>query len=386
MAEEELPQKNHRLVKTLCFLAVFFSTIGAIMLILWLHYWRYEETTDDAYVNGNSIQVNPQVSAQVISYFVDNTQFVEMGQPLVHLERTDFEVALKQKLADLGQNVRQIRQLIERTAEQKAILDQRRFEHNRLRLEYERRRELVSTGAVAQEDFTNALLDMEAAQEAVVAADFEYKALLAMSKVSAVVEHPLIVSSIQSVKQAYLDLKRTIIYAPVSGFVAQRAVQVGHWVKPTDTLLWIIPFDQVWVDANFKETQLANVRVGQPVEIISDIYGSSAPFHGTVVGIGGGTGSVFSILPPQNATGNWIKIVQRIPVKISLLANEIKEYPLSLGLSMTCTIDTHERDGARVNSLQKSQIVQQTAIYNNELEGVEPLIEAALLENGAYHS
>lgn len=384
MAEEELPQKNHRLLKTLCFLAVFFSTIGAIMLILWLHYWRYEETTDDAYVNGNNIQVNPQVSAQVISYFVDNTQFVEMGQPLVHLERTDFEVALKQKLADLGQNVRQIRQLIERTLEQKAILDQKRFEYNRLRLEYERRRELVASGAVAQEDFTNSLLDMESAQEAIVAADFEYKALLAVSKVSSVVEHPLIVSSIQSVKQAYLDLKRTIIYAPVSGFVAQRAVQVGHWVKPTDTLLWIIPFDQVWVDANFKETQLANVRVGQPVEIISDIYGSSAPFHGTVVGIGGGTGSVFSILPPQNATGNWIKIVQRIPVKISLPAHEIKEYPLSLGLSMTCTIDTHQRDGARVNSPQTSQVVQQTPIYNNELEGVDTLIEAALIENGAY--
>ncbi len=384
MTETTTSQSNNRLIKNLAILAIFFAILGLIVLIMYLLYWRYEEVTDDAYVNGNRIQIVSQIQARALSYFADNTNYVIQGQPLVQLDSKDFEIAFEQALSNLAITVRDVRQLIDRTKEQKSILEQKTLDYERLQLEYVRRKEIVKTGAVAQEEYTNALAAMDNAKAAVNAAGAELHALQAVSETVDVASHPFVQSSIQKVKQSYLDLVRCTIYAPVSGFVAQRAVQVGQWVTPQDTLLNIIPLDQIWVDANYKETQLAHVRIGQAVSLVSDIYGKKQIYQGTVVGIGAGTGAVFSILPPQNATGNWIKIVQRVPVKISLDTNELYHFPLSLGFSMTSTIDTHDRTGPRLATLVSTKEVAETPIYKNELDGIDERIHKILSENGAF--
>lgn len=307
MTETTTSQSNNRLIKNLAILAIFFAILGLIVLIMYLLYWRYEEVTDDAYVNGNRIQIVSQIQARALSYFADNTNYVIQGQPLVQLDSKDFEIAFEQALSNLAITVRDVRQLIDRTKEQKSILEQKTLDYERLQLEYVRRKEIVKTGAVAQEEYTNALAAMDNAKAAVNAAGAELHALQAVSETVDVASHPFVQSSIQKVKQSYLDLVRCTIYAPVSGFVAQRAVQVGQWVTPQDTLLNIIPLDQIWVDANYKETQLAHVRIGQAVSLVSDIYGKKQIYQGTVVGIGAGTGAVFSILPPKMLQGTGLK-------------------------------------------------------------------------------
>jgi membrane fusion protein (multidrug efflux system) len=184
-----------------------------------------------------------------------------------------------------------------------------------------------------------------------------------------------------SLKEAFLNLHRCTVLSPVRGIVTQRKIQVGQYVKSQDPLLSIVPLDQIWVDANFREVQLENLRIGQPVRLRSDMYGGDMDFHGTIVGLNPGTGSVFSVLPPQNATGNWIKIIQRIPVKISLKSEELNKAPLVLGLSMTVWANTHERDGRRLPTATLIKPAYETVIYEEELSGVDQLIEAIIAEN-----
>lgn len=384
MAETPPPQTTNGLVKSLLILAGFFVTMAIVALYFWLTYWRYEEVTDDAYINGNRLEITSQIEGRTLSYFADNTNYVIQGQLLVQLDPKDFELAFQEALSSLAFEIRYVRQLINRTKEQQAIIKQKELEYDRLTLEYNRRKELVDSGAVAQEDFTNSRAIMDKAIAEIEAATLELHALRAISEGTDIPNHPLVLVAIQKTKQAYLNLERCCIYAPASGFVAERSVQVGQWVTNRDTLLSIIPLDQIWTDANFKETQLTHVRIGQPVSLISDVYGTDLVFHGKVVGIGAGTGSVFSILPPQNATGNWIKIVQRVPVKISLDPIELLQHPLWLGLSMTATVDTHDRSGLRLAENPSAKEVATTSIYKNELDGIDDQIERILAENGAY--
>lgn len=384
MTETPPPHTNNGLVRSLLLLSGFFLAMGAAVLYFWLIYWRYEEVTDNAYINGNRIEIISQIEGRALSYFADNTSYVIQGQLLVQLDPTDYELAFQKALSSLALQVREVRQLVKRTQEQEAIIKLKQLEYERLTLEYNRRKELVKSGAVAQEDFTNTVALMDKAIADIQAATFELQALKAISEGTSIANHPLVVVAIQQVKQAYLNVNRCCIYAPASGFVAQRAVQVGQWVTTRDTLLSIIPLDQIWTDANFKETQTGHIRIGQQVSLISDVYGSNQVFHGKVVGIQAGTGSVFSILPPQNATGNWIKIVQRVPVKISLDPIELLQHPLWLGLSMTVTVDTHDRSGLRLAETPSSKEVASTSIYNTELDGINERIEKILADNGAY--
>jgi membrane fusion protein, multidrug efflux system len=325
-----------------------FALIGAAYAGYWALVLRYTQSTDDAYVSGHVVQITPQIAGTVVSVGADDTQFVKAGQTLVTLDPADARIALEQADAKLGRTVREVRGLFATTAQLKANVDLHAADVAKATEDLNRRERLASSGAVSGEELQHARVALQSAKAALIAAEQELAANQARVDRTTVANHPDVLAAAAQVHDAYLDLARTQLPAPVSGFVAKRAVQVGQRVAPGAPLMAIVPLDEVWVDANFKEPQLASMRIGQSVTLKADLYGGNVRYHGTVAGFGAGTGSAFSLLPAQNATGNWIKIVQRVPVRIALDRHELAEHPLQIGLSMQVDVDTHQRDGARL--------------------------------------
>lgn len=321
---------------------------GLVWAVWWTTIGRYVEATEDAYVGGDVVQITPQIAGTVLSVAANDTDFVNAGQSLVELDRSDGRVALERAEAELARAARQVRGLQAGTEEQAARVTQRRSELARARADLERRTHAAPSGAVGEEELQHARDAVAAAVAALEAAEQALQAQRAVAGTGAPDMHPEVRAAAARVREAWLAYARNAITAPVSGYVARRSVQVGQRVAPGATLMTVVPLERVWVDANFKEVQLQTMRVGQPVEVIADLYGSDVVFHGRVAGFGAGTGSAFALLPPQNATGNWIKIVQRVPVRITLDAAELARHPLQIGLSMQVKVDTHERDGERL--------------------------------------
>jgi membrane fusion protein (multidrug efflux system) len=344
--------------------------LGSVLLIAIAYggYWalvlRYEQSTDDAYVAGNVVQITSQVAGTVVKIAADDTQFVTSGTTLVALDPADARIALEQADAKLAKTVRDVRGLFATTAQLKANVDVRNAEAARATEDLNRRERLARSGAVSGEELQHARDAVASAKAVLTAAQQELAANQARIDRTTVASHPDVLAAAAQVHDAYLHLARTDLPAPVSGYVAKRAVQLGQRVAPGAPLMAIVPLDQVWVDANFKESQLATIRVGQPVALNADLYGSKVRYHGTVAGFGAGTGSAFSLLPAQNATGNWIKIVQRVPVRIALDARELAEHPLQIGLSMQVEVDTHRRDGARLPQLAQTSPAYTTDVYD----------------------
>jgi membrane fusion protein (multidrug efflux system) len=335
-----------------------FVLIGAGYGVYWALALRDRQSTDDAYVSGNVVQITPQVPGTVIGIAADDTQFVNAGQTLVQLDPADARIALDQADARLGKTVREVRGLFATTAQLRAAVDVRATEVARATEDLTRRERLATSGAVSGEELQHARAAFSSAKAAQAAALQELAANQARIDNTSVASHPDVLTAGAQVHDAYLDLARTKLDAPVSGYVAKRAVQLGQRVAPGAPLMAIVPLDQVWVDANFKEPQLASMRVGQPATLTADLYGSKVTYHGTVAGFGAGTGSAFALLPAQNATGNWIKIVQRVPVRIALDRQELAAHPLQIGLSMQVEVDTKHREGERL-----PQVSQPTAAY-----------------------
>jgi membrane fusion protein (multidrug efflux system) len=331
-------------------------------------YWaltlRFQESTDDAYVSGNVVQITPQISGTVVAIGADNTQFVQAGQPIVQLDRADAKVALDQAEAQLARTVREVRNLFSTSAQLAATLQVREADLATATEDLARRERLSNSGAISGEELQHARDAYRASQAAVLSARQQLAANRARVDGTSVDNHPDVQNVAASVRAAYLAYARTSLPAPVSGFVAQRSVQLGQRVNPGTPLLSIVPLDQVWVDANFKEPQLASMRVGQTVNLTADLYGHSVTYHGTIVGFNAGTGSAFALLPAQNATGNWIKIVQRVPVRIALNPSELAAHPLQIGLSMKARVDTHDRGGARL-----PQLAQNVPTYSTDVFG-----------------
>jgi membrane fusion protein, multidrug efflux system len=331
-------------------------------------YWaltlRFQEFTDDAYVSGNVVQITPQISGTVVAIGADNTQFVQAGQPIVQLDRADAKVALDQAEAQLARTVREVRNLFSTSAQLAATLQVREADLATATEDLARRERLSNSGAISGEELQHARDAYRASQAAVLSARQQLVANRARVDGTSVDNHPDVQNVAASVRAAYLAYARTSLPAPVSGFVAQRSVQLGQRVNPGTPLLSIVPLDQVWVDANFKEPQLASMRVGQTVNLTADLYGHSVTYHGTIVGFNAGTGSAFALLPAQNATGNWIKIVQRVPVRIALNPSELAAHPLQIGLSMKARVDTHDRGGARL-----PQLAQNVPTYSTDVFG-----------------
>ena len=347
-------QRNAKRRRWLAIVAGAFVLAGAGWAAYWSIYLRYSQSTDDAYVSGNIVQITPQIAGTVIAISADDTQFVRAGQVLVQLDPSDAKVAVEQAEANLAKTVRDVRGMFATTAQLDATVAMRETDVARATSDLARRERLAASGAVSTEELNHARDALDSAKSALVAAREQLEANRARVDRTRIDSHPDVLKAAAQLHDAYLALRRTELRAPIDGFVAKRTVQIGQRVAPGNPLMAVVPLDRVWVDANFKEPQLAAMRVGQPATLTADLYGGRVTYHGKVAGFGAGTGSAFALLPAQNATGNWIKIVQRVPVRIALDAKELSEHPLQIGLSMQVEVDTHDRGGDRLPRLAGS--------------------------------
>jgi len=356
--------------------------VGLGYTIYWAQVLRYHQTTDDAYVSGNVVQITPQISGTVVAIGADDTQFVKAGQALVRLDQADAKVALDQAEAQLARTVRDVRNLYATSSGLEASVQLRQTDLAAAQSDLDRRERLGATGAVSGEELKHARDAVKAAQSSLQVAREQLAANRARVDNTTLEDHPQVRDAAAAVRNAYLTLSRTELPAPVAGFVARRNVQLGQRVGPGAPLMAVVPLDEVWVDANFKEPQLARMRVGQPVILSADLYGKKIIYHGSVAGFGAGTGAAFSLLPAQNATGNWIKIVQRVPVRIALDARELAAHPLQIGLSMKADVDVKNGgDGARLPQLASTAVSWSTDVFGSGQEVAEHRVQAIIAAN-----
>ncbi|WP_168795910.1 HlyD family efflux transporter periplasmic adaptor subunit [Paraburkholderia aromaticivorans] len=334
----------------LALLGIGVVVAGAAYGAYYFTYGQYHQSTDDAYVDGNLVQLTPQVTGTVNAVDTDDTQIVKVGDPVVTLDPADSKIALLNAEAALGQAVRQVSTLYVNNDYYAANVAQRESDLARAQDDLKRRLAVASTGAVSAEDVSHAHDAVAAAQAALDAARQQAQSNRALTDRTSIEQHPDVRAAAAKLRNAYLEYARNTLPAPVTGYVAQRSVQVGERVGPGTPLMSIVPLDGVWIDANFKEVQLRRMRIGQPVTMTADVYGSSVKYHGRVIGFSAGTGSAFATLPAQNATGNWIKIVQRLPVRIALDPKELEAHPLRIGLSMVVDADTRDDSGTQLGA------------------------------------
>ncbi|MBV1776760.1 efflux RND transporter periplasmic adaptor subunit [Burkholderiaceae bacterium DAT-1] len=333
------------------------------------------EETEDAYVGGNVINVTPQVSGTIIAIHGDETQKVEAGQDLIKLDATDSEVGLRQAEARLGEVVRSVRQQYASVGQYESLLAQRKVDLAKAQADYDRRAPLLNDKAISAEEVAHAKESLESARQAVKVVEQQLAASKAGLDGVTVLDHPSVLKARSDFEQAWLVRNRNAIVSPITGYVAKRTAQVGQRIAPGNTLMTIVPLDNLWVDANFKESELRNIRIGQPAKITADIWGNKVEYHGKVAGIAAGSGSAFSLLPAQNASGNWIKVVQRVPVRIALDPKELATHPLRVGLSTVVEVDTHKRDGETLAQVANTAPVQVTTAYKNRLDEVAKIAD-----------
>jgi membrane fusion protein (multidrug efflux system) len=362
-------------------LAAVVVLVGIIWALYHFLVGRWYESTDDAYVNGNVVQITPQIPGTVVSIGADDNDYVREGQPLVKLDRSDAQVALAQAEADLAASVRKVRGLYSGVSSSQADVAAREVAVAQARADYKRREGLARTGAISAEELSHAREALTAAESGLAAVKGQLATTRALVENTQVASHPEVQAAAAKVRAAYLDLQRDTLVAPVSGHVAKRSVQVGQRVQPGTPLMAVVPLTQVWVDANFKETQLTDMRIGQPVTLTSDLYGGGVEYHGRVEGLGVGTGSAFSLLPAQNATGNWIKIVQRLPVRIAINPDELQKHPLRIGLSMDAEVNLHNQNGPILSRNAPAKPVLSTDVYQRSSKQADALIAKIVAEN-----
>lgn len=366
--------------RTLIWFTIALIIIAVAWFCYWLLYLRFHEYTDDAYANGNLINVNSAISGSIVAFYADDTDLVEEGQLLVMLDTTEYQVAYDLELATLASVVLQVRQLYDTVDVNRANVENRQIALQRAAFDFENRKRLVDTLAVSNEDYIHSKDDLLTAQLNLEQAQFQLQASQSAAGNTKLEAHPLIEQQKGKVREAFYNLKHCSIYAPATGYVAQRAAQVGQWVSPNIDIMAVIPTDYVWVDANYKETQLTGMRIGQPATVWFDIYGD-VEFKGKVLGIASGSGSVFSIIPPQNATGNWIKIVQRLPVRISLDPQQIKKYPTRLGISSEVNVDITNRDLPMLAQVPSKKAIGTTRVFDIDFEEVDRVIDEVISKN-----
>lgn len=367
--------------KILFIMTAVFLAIAIGIFLYWLLWGRFHEYTNDAYVSGNLIYVTPQVSGIVTSINVDNTEFAQEGDLAIELDPIDYEIALNASKADLASTIRDVAELFLQAKQALAMIDVAKTQFIQTSQDFERRTELVNSGSVSKEDFDHAENALLGAYFSLVSAEANYLSLFAQVGNTSIQEHPRVQKAVEDVKNAWIQRRRCSVKVPAGGLIAERCVQVGQRVTQGQSLFAVIPLEQMWIEANFKEVQIGKMQIGQKVSLNSDVYGSKAPYEGYIVGIGGGTGSVFSILPPQNATGNWIKIVQRVPVRISLDAKELKKAPLRLGLSMEATVNIRDIGHKSVPFPISPRSLYQTWIFDSEEEGLQDVIQTIFTAN-----
>ena len=355
------PAKRRRV---LLIVAGAFILAGLIWLLLWLFVFSTREKTDNAYVGGNQVAISAQVPGTVVAILADDTQHVDAGQVLVKLDSTDADTRLAQARSALAQAVRGVRQQTSSATGADAQVVAARLDLKKAEADLKRRLPLIAAQAESPEIVQHLRDGVEQARAAVNAAEAQASAAHAAIEGTGVAQNPVVMQARANFRAAWVAAQRNAIYAPVSGYVAERSVQLGNSVQPGQQLMTVVPLHDLWIDANFKESQLRHIRIGQPVKVVSDVYGSDAEYHGKVIGLGAGTGSVFSLLPAQNATGNWIKVVQRVPVRIALDNRELDKHPLRIGLSTDVTVDIRNDQGSVLATTPAQQPVAQTDVYD----------------------
>ena len=350
-------EKKMRRRKGFIVMGLVFAAAAIVYGVYWLMVARFYESTDDAYVAGNIVSVTSRENATVTALYADNTQAVKRGQLLIEMDTSTAEVAMKAAEANLAHAVRGVRGTFASADSYGAQLGQAQVTLAQAQSDYDRRKQAMG-GAVSGEELAHARDAVAAAQGAVNAA--RGGLAQAQSGISGVGidQNPDVLAAEAQLRAAALMLAHMRIVAPVDGVIAQRTVQVGQRVNAGVSLMSVVPLANVWVDANFKEGQLARMRLGQPVAISTDIYGSQVTYHGHVLGLGAGSGSAFALLPAQNASGNWIKIVQRVPVRIALEAQELNDHPLRVGLSVSAEVDVHDQSGPLVSSATSATVMR----------------------------
>ncbi|MNJ31775.1 Multidrug export protein EmrA [compost metagenome] len=344
-------------------------------------YGRWNEETDDAYVNGNVVEITPLVTGTVVSIGADDGDLVHAGQVLIEFDPSDAEVGLQSAEAQLARAVRQVRGLYSNVDGMKAQVAARQAEQTKAQENYNRRKTLAAGGAISLEELSHARDDLSSAQSALLNAKQQLNTTTALVDDTVVSSHPQVMAAAADLRQAYLAVARTTLVAPVTGYVAKRTVQLGQRLQPGTATMAVIPLDQLWIDANFKETQLRNMRIGQSVDIVADLYGSEVKYSGTIDSLGAGTGSAFALLPAQNATGNWIKIVQRVPVRIHINAEQLAAHPLRIGLSTQVTVDLHDQSGPVLAQLPPQKASFATQVYDRQLVEADAMIARLIHDN-----
>ena len=362
-------------------LAVGLGVVALATLAWWWLYASRYQSTDDAYVAGDLVGVMAQVSGTVVSIGADETDRVQAGQELVRLDATDYRIALQDAEQQLARAVRQVHTVFANRDELTALVAQRRADLERAQADLTRRSGLTASGAVSAEELGHAQDAVNAARDALTAAQKNLAAGIALVGRTGVPDNPEVRAAATQVERAWLNVSRTSVRAPVSGYVARRTVQLGERITPGTALMAIVPLERLRVDANFKEVQLARMRIGQPARVLADLYGGHVEYHGTVEGVGLGTGAAFALLPAQNATGNWIKVVQRVPVRITLDPQELEQHPLRVGLSTRVRIDVHDSSGSQLATAPRREPVLATQAYDTDLGEIRARIAEIIRDN-----
>lgn len=390
----QLPAKSKRKKNLLVFTLIVLA-IAAVTLWLYVTQWRYQVSTEDAYVSGNQVQINAQISGTVTAIGVNDTDMVKAGQTLVALDQADNGLALETAKAQLRTAIRQyktqtasIQQADVNISQAQTAMNevQSQIESAKIALlaaqsDYQRRAALMASQAVSQEEVQHAADTVKKAQaqldaavakqatarSAVVTAQAQRNVTVANLGKNDVLSQPAVQTAMANIQTAWLNLNRTQIVAPIDGQIAKRGVQLGQKISAGTPLMVIVPLHELWVDANFKESQIKDIHLGQAVNLTSDIYGKEVVYHGKVIGLSAGTGSAFSVLPAQNATGNWIKVTQRLPVRIALDSKELQQHPLRVGLSMHAELDSRDQQG-------KPQVATATA-SNKPVAQLQPQVD-----------
>jgi len=362
-------------------IALVFVIVAIVWVLLYVFVFSLRETTDDAYVNGNQVSVSSQVSGIVIAVLADDTQLVEAGQVLVRLDPTDADLTLSRAQSTLAQAVRQVRQQTHVAGQYDATVAARREDVARAQADLNRREPLLAERAVAPEDVAHAKQALTDAKSALEGAERQAAASHALVDGTDIAGNPAVQEARAAYREAWVNQHRNAIVAPASGYVAQRSVQIGSRIQPGQALLTIVPLHDLWIDANFKEVQLAHIRIDQPVEVTTDLYGGDMVYHGRVEGLAAGTGGAFALLPAQNASGNWIKVVQRVPVRIRLDPKDLDKFPLRVGLSTDVKVDTHDRGGQVLAKTPASRAIAKTDVYSADLAAADAAADSIIQAN-----
>jgi membrane fusion protein (multidrug efflux system) len=372
---------NGKRRRILIIIALIFIVIGVLWAAYWILVLAKREKTDDAYVNGNRVVISAQVPGTVVAVLADDTQLVNAGQVLVKLDPIDAQTALSRAASALAQTVRQVRQQKATAGLYDSEIETRKLELKRAQTDLAKREPLISDHAIAGEEVRHAQESVQLARAALLQAERQAQSANALIDGTSVETNPAVLQARDAYRDAWIAAQRNAVVAPVTGYVAERSVQLGQHIQAGEALMTVIPLHALWVDANFKEVQLRHLRLGQKAEVRSDLYGGSFIFHGHVQGMSAGTGAAFSLLPPQNASGNWIKVVQRVPVRILIDDNDLVKSPLRVGLSATVTVDTTDREGPVLALKPADKPVGDTEVYTQDLEKANAEADAVVRRN-----